>query len=520
MSEFRGIVDFHVHITRNLDDCGRVLESARRCGVEVICASSLGDDGYLRNPTPEQFRSANDYVLEAMERFPGRIVGFCYLNPNYPEESLREMERCVARGMKGAKLWIACKASDPKVYRLVEKALKLNIPVLQHSFNKATGNLPQESGPEDVAELARRFPEAKIVMAHLFGNGRRGIAEVADLKNVYVDLCGSEPEAGLTEYAVEELGAGRLLFGSDAPGRDFSVQMGKVLGASIGEEEKERILFWNAAELLGLGPVDLKLPDLRLTDAVDVNAYVGEYPFRPLLYSRASELSELMKRYGISRAWVSSVEAMFREDPREANRRLVEEISGFPELEPVAVVNPAIANWKETFGEAVRMGVRAFKLHPNYHGYSLSAPRASEFLREAGRAGFPVIVQLRVQDVRTQNPLMVVEDFDVEEVLRAARELPGTRLMIGGVRWDELLRLASEVRDLPNLWVDISCLERMDGLREALDMVGAEKLLFGTHAPFFYMASAVLKVNMAGLEAHEVERILSGNARLINGGPT
>ena len=57
-------------------------------------------------------------------------------------------------------------------------------------------------------------------------------------------------------------------------------------------------------------------------------------------------------------------------------------------------------------------------------------------------------------------------------------------MMIGGVRWEELLRFASEVRDLPNLWADISCLERMDGLGEAIEMVGPGKLLFGSHSPF------------------------------------
>lgn len=512
--EIRGVIDFHVHITRDLDDCRTMVEAARRSGIDLICVSSLGDKGYIHNPSPDQFRSANDYVLRAMDEFPDRVIGFCYLNPNYPDESIEEMDRCILRGgMRGVKLWVACKASDPKLDGIVRRAMELDVPILQHSFNKSTGNLPNESRPEDVAELARRFPQAKIVMAHLHGNGYKGVAEVADLKNVFIDLCGSDPESGLVEYAVDVLGADRLIFGSDAPGRNPSVQMGKVLGADISEDEKGRILRHNAARLLKLDGGDVKLPQhvrLSYPNAVDVNAYLGEYPFRPILYRSAQELVEQMKRYRISQAWVSSIRAIFEDDPRESNRELLNELARYPQLKPVAVINPAMANWRRAFEEAVRSGIHAIKLHPNYHRYALSSSRASELLNEAGRVEMPVIIQLRIQDERTQNPAMIVGDSDVDRAIEAAKDAPRTKVILGGVKWSELVRIASAVRSSPNLWIDISSLERVDELREAVKMVGSEKLLFGTHAPFYYIASAVFKVEMSNIsEAKRMEILTS-----------
>jgi predicted TIM-barrel fold metal-dependent hydrolase len=51
-------------------------------------------------------------------------------------------------------------------------------------------------------------------------------------------------------YAVQELGARRVLFGSDATGRDFGAQLGRVTGAAIPAPARRRILWENARELL------------------------------------------------------------------------------------------------------------------------------------------------------------------------------------------------------------------------------------------------------------------------------
>ena len=82
-------------------------------------------------------------------------------------------------------------------------------------------------------------------MAHLYGAGYRGIADITPYPNIYVDTGGGEPEATVLEYAAREIGGERILFGSDAPGRGFAVQLGKVTGADILEEVKEMILWKN-----------------------------------------------------------------------------------------------------------------------------------------------------------------------------------------------------------------------------------------------------------------------------------
>jgi hypothetical protein len=152
--------------------------------------------------------------------------------------------------MVGVKLWVARHCNTPELDPIVERAGELKAPVLQHTYIKATGNLPGESTPMELAELARRHPDVPFIAAHTGADWEVGIRAIRDCKNVSAELCGSDPTAGFTEMAVRELGAERVLYGSDAGGRSFASQLGKVLGADISESAKRLILSDNCKRLL------------------------------------------------------------------------------------------------------------------------------------------------------------------------------------------------------------------------------------------------------------------------------
>ena len=246
------IIDSHVHLvdwdgSRSTQSLVRL---AAKHGIDPLICSCLGVGGYVRYPTPEQVVAANDYLLQGIEGFAEKIVGLCYACPSLPELSLREIDRCVANGpMRGIKLWVDTNASHPSVEPIARRAIELDVPILQHAFYKTTGNLQNETTPADVAVLAAKFPELRLQMAHLHGCGFRGIDDVAPYPNVSVDTSGSEPEAGVVDRAIRTLGSQRILFGSDAPGRGFGVQLGKVLGTAMGAGDRDLILYKNAREL-------------------------------------------------------------------------------------------------------------------------------------------------------------------------------------------------------------------------------------------------------------------------------
>jgi predicted TIM-barrel fold metal-dependent hydrolase len=205
---------------------------------------------WSQDPAPEKFRTENDQVLSVLPKWPDRLLGFVYLNPKHIEESLAELERCVAHGpMVGVKLWVAQHCNVPDVDRIVHRASELKALVFQHTWFKVMGNYAGESTPADFAELAARNPGVKMVCGHTGGDWELGIRTIAPLPNVYADLAGSEPVAGYTEMAVRELGAKRVMYGSDASGRSFSTQLAKVHGADISDADK-RLIF--AENLIGL----------------------------------------------------------------------------------------------------------------------------------------------------------------------------------------------------------------------------------------------------------------------------
>jgi hypothetical protein len=147
---------------------------------------------------------------------------------------------------------VALLCSEPNLDPICERAAELGAPVLQHTWLKITGNLQYESTPWDVAEIAQRHPETNFILGHSGGNWEMGYRIVQDFPNVYPEVAGGDPELGQTEMGVAMVGADRLVYGSDAPGRSFASQIAKIHGADISEDDRAKILGGNMQRMLGL----------------------------------------------------------------------------------------------------------------------------------------------------------------------------------------------------------------------------------------------------------------------------
>ncbi|MCX8108300.1 MAG: amidohydrolase family protein [Verrucomicrobiae bacterium] len=248
------IWDVHCHLAGVPGDTPEarlkeLIRYADRLGIQRLCVC-MGMD-WSHDPTPGRLRHENDEVLRAVGFFPERTFGFVYLNPKYTTASIDELRRCVADGpMVGVKLWVAEKCSSRLLDPIVRLAVELQAPIYQHTWIKVAGNLPGESTPFDLVELARRHPDARFICGHCGGDWELGIRAVRSCPNILVELSGGDPVAGVTEMAVRELGAARVLFGSDAGGRSFASQLAKVTSANISDTEKRMILSGNLKRLL------------------------------------------------------------------------------------------------------------------------------------------------------------------------------------------------------------------------------------------------------------------------------
>jgi predicted TIM-barrel fold metal-dependent hydrolase len=248
------IIDMHCHI---MDDASerakveRLLELAARFDIRQLI-TSMGKDLVVQ-PTAEQIRQANDHVIALVKGWPGRIHGYCYLNPLLGRQAcLDELQRCLDAGLIAIKLWVACASDVPEVFPIVERAIDLDIPILQHSRLKTGGNSPNETEPRQMANLAVRYPQAKLILAHCGGAWEYGIKAVRCCPNVIVDVSGANPTQGLLEMALRDLGAERILFGTDAPLRSFASQIAKVDAVKIPRKVRTMILCDNAMRLFKL----------------------------------------------------------------------------------------------------------------------------------------------------------------------------------------------------------------------------------------------------------------------------
>lgn len=243
------LVDVHTHLWGDKlgQDADTLVRIMDRFDVAWIGVSTLLGG---QQPTLNDIRRANDVTHAFRQREPDRVEGFCYVNPRCGPQAVDELRRCRERyGFRFIKLWISAKADDPCVFPLVERAIDFGMPILQHAFHKATRMLQNESEPKDVARLARRYPEARIIMAHMGADFIYGCNAVRDCSNVWSDMCGTYCETGMIDYALRTLGAERIVFGSDGPGATLMNNVYKVLDTPLTAEQKQRIFHDNAERL-------------------------------------------------------------------------------------------------------------------------------------------------------------------------------------------------------------------------------------------------------------------------------
>jgi predicted TIM-barrel fold metal-dependent hydrolase len=251
-------LDCHMHVSagsHRFAGCEPelVVDAADRLEIDQLVCSIPVTGG--RQATPAEVRECNDGLLEALRRYPKRLLGYCFLNPGYGREALRELDRCVVReGMVGVKLYNQYKINDPVVFPLIERTIELGVPILSHAGRLITpadlAAQPLTSHAADFVDVGRRYPEAMIIHGHIAGGGDwqwtlKVLREAP--RSIYLDTSGSVMDGDLLERCVRELGADRLLFATDMT---MEGNVARVRDAENDEAQREKIFFRNFEAIL------------------------------------------------------------------------------------------------------------------------------------------------------------------------------------------------------------------------------------------------------------------------------
>ena len=257
---------------------------------------------------------------------------------------------------------------------------------------------------------------------------------------------------------------------------------------------------------------------------IDLNAYLGHWPFRQLRHNDAPSLLELMDRAGIEHACVSSASAIFYKNSHSGNEEVAGELRGHQDrLTQFAVINPAYVGWERALAEcADDFGARGLRLYPNYHNYALSDACCNELIAAATEREMVITIPLRQIDQRQRHWLLEIPDVKHGELEAMVQRHPDARFVflngIGFVR----SRLGQADNGLPeNYVIGISRLKATmaNEVGALVDNLGAERVVLGTGMPFKYPEPALLKVEVLDTSEDVKQAILGGNAeRLLGSG--
>jgi uncharacterized protein len=248
------VIDCHAHLRHRSfrdweTDDQRLLEAADLLGIDLLCCSMLTP---RRPANTEGYQECNRWVADSVRRHPDRLLGYCYVNPGTGQDAVDEVRRCFEQdGFIGIKLYNEHFCTDPVVYPVVELAIELGIPILQHAghMHYFVEAQPRISDGGHIAELSRRYPEATLICAHICGGGdwEWTIKSLRNAPTVYLDTSGSVTDDGVMELAADVLGADRLVFGCDM---SMTAGVGRLRGADLSDEDREKILGGNMRNIL------------------------------------------------------------------------------------------------------------------------------------------------------------------------------------------------------------------------------------------------------------------------------
>ncbi|MCC6153671.1 MAG: amidohydrolase family protein [Candidatus Hydrogenedentes bacterium] len=252
----------------------------------------------------------------------------------------------------------------------------------------------------------------------------------------------------------------------------------------------------------------------------DVQVTLSRWPFRRLPLDETSALIEALQARGITQAWAGSFDALLHKDIASVNARLADVCAeqGNGVLLPFGAVNPKLPDWEEDLrrcAEDFKMpGVR---LHPNYHGYALDDPLFARLLQLATERKLIVQISTAMEDERMMHPLMQVKAVDVNPLMDLLPTVPGARIVLLNALRTVPAPILPKIIGAGEVYAEIASLEGVGGITNILQHMPVERLLFGSHAPLFYVESALLKLRESQISEEQLRKICNENSgRLLD----
>ena len=412
-----------------------------------------------------------------------------------------EVDRCLNQGVVAFRFF----TTGPDLgWRVRDLAFQ---DVLARLSNDRTPIMLSARGPDrlrTIAEVTADYQCPVILLGAYYEDLAELIAVMQRYPHIHTELGRLAAQRGGPKLLVEEVGARRILYGSGAPELSMQSVLFAVSDSDLQPEAKDAILGGNAVRLFRLPPMSARAAAARSTvgwsDAfpiIDAHAHFGDW-YYPVRDVGVSELEATLRHLGVERCILSSTLGI-EYDFSEGNRRLHEAIAGHGALRGYVVVNPhhlakSCEEMDHYYGFDHFVGA---KIHCYYNGSPTGSPEMRALIAEVARRGRPLLIHN--------------DGSNWPEVLRGiAAEHPQLPIIVAHGGGGELL---SAVADLPNVFLEFcSTAQRGYTIRNALDVIGSRRVLFGSDYTFIDPAFVLGGYMDAHLSEQERRFVMHDNA--------
>ena len=225
---------------------------------QINCSVVMGIGWYSLDSAKE----SNDYIIEACEKFKGRLIGLGSINPILGEDAIKELNRCLDNGLIGmGELHPDLQQFELDDFSIMDEFMtqlnRKNGLLVTHS-SEPVGHLYAGKGyttPDKIWNFLNMFPDSNVILAH-WGGGLPFYAlmpEVGEaISNFYFDTAASPYlyDKSIFDFVCGLIGSNRILFGSDYPVISQHRIINQIKDSNISLENQQKIFSDNAIELL------------------------------------------------------------------------------------------------------------------------------------------------------------------------------------------------------------------------------------------------------------------------------
>ncbi len=471
----------------------------------VACALACSNQGVEYG-----YGAGNSETLAAARRHPA-LLPAAIINPRDTFGWRAEVDRCLAAGVRAFRFFPRAQGWTPDAAAFVDilRYLKRRRAVPMVAISEGGG---EWSTAAAAARAAAGLGLPVVLTETYYTNQPEVIALMRRHRNLYADTS-FLATVDAVRCMVDAVGARRLLYGSHAPWHAMQKALNQVLDADISAADKRAILGGNARRLLRLNPARLRgRPSLATLEPVgfdepiiDVHSHLGLWMMtvRRENYDPAGMLAR-MRKAGIVRGIVSSYESM-RYDLAAGNRAIAAAIAGRPELLGMVELDPRQFDLScAEMDRYYRQGnFAACELELSHLGCPTDSPEVKRLMKEVACRGKPILFMPRAGDADAAAEI---------ELARANPRLTMVHAHGAEPAW------ARAARPAPNLCIEY-CYSRATHhrIREGLDILGPERVLFGSDQTLLSPSGQIGLYHDARLTARERRLVLTANARRLYG---